>query len=106
MREGMLTIMMTSDMPSQSCPDTRTGGEGNMNTMGGGGSIGGERDYPVRTGALVCTFWCAVAMGGLLQGQPVESVSCSGDLSTSTAVVLLLWAAAKGALSGSADYVV
>lgn len=27
-----------------------------------------------RDAPLVCIFWCAVAMGGLVQGRPIDSV--------------------------------
>ena len=50
--------------------------------FGGGGDSGtaGRMDAIVRNGELpvgpsTCVFWCAVALGALVRGSPIESVS-------------------------------
>ena len=43
------------------------------------GAVGGDVDEGARGSSLfvdpsICTFWCAVAIGALVTGRPVESV--------------------------------
>lgn len=54
------------------------GDEGQLGALDGGGTFGNVSGAEQLTkDPSFCTFWCAVAMGALAKGSPIESVSGS-----------------------------
>lgn len=52
------------------------GEAGQPDAMAFGGDFGstfGRKEFPMN--ASTCVFWCAVALGALVKGSPIESVS-------------------------------
>lgn len=87
-RQVMVRIMCSSTVPARPDPGMyRASGGDNMHALASPSASGilstgqaGRRearcvDSSIPMDASTCMFWCAVALGGLVQGQPTESVS-------------------------------
>ena len=75
-RESMVKIMVTSDSREQ--PTVGDGcGEGSRldAIMGRGEFHNATTEENVLMDPSTCVFWCAVALGALVRGSPVEMVS-------------------------------
>lgn len=85
-RESLVTIMLAQTAQQVHDFESSVGGSGQpvadhrLGLAGNGesaalGSVGFVGQQPPNAPST-CVFWCAVALGGLVQGQPPSSVSC------------------------------
>ncbi|CAN0429500.1 unnamed protein product, partial [Hapterophycus canaliculatus] len=76
-RETMVKIMVSTYPRREPGFDTDYSGEEGQSSAlevrGTSGNISGMKQLPMDPS--FCTFWCAVAVGALAKGSPVESVS-------------------------------
>ena len=75
-RETMVKIMLHPVFRERPALGAVGGEAGQCDDCGTGGGFGdafGREELPV--GPSTCIFWCAVALGGLVKGSPIESVS-------------------------------
>lgn len=76
-RETMVKIMVpTASRPEPVFGSGCFGEEGQFGSLGAGdmsGNVSGMNQ--LLNDPAFCTFWCAVAVGGLAKGSPIESVS-------------------------------
>ncbi|CAM9448382.1 unnamed protein product [Ectocarpus sp. 4 AP-2014] len=74
-RETMVNIMVSPAM-QQSLVDGDFGAEGPLDSIAGGvewSKASGGHQLPMNPST--CTFWCAIALGALAKGSPLESVA-------------------------------
>lgn len=71
-RETMVKMMVN---PSQQSAFGRDCDEDDVLAREGDFSMLSAADNQLDAGPSTCTFWCAVALGALVKGDPVSSVS-------------------------------
>ena len=71
-RGAMVKIMLAPASRRQAAFGIGGGGAGQPSAVAIGNAFGGGKELPMDPST--CMFWCAVALGALVKGSPVESV--------------------------------